>query len=390
VSQRSFVLFAVLLIAADLLGQARVIRVGLLRDKTVQKAVVMTHRGVYDVFTDGERKAQVTSHDGLKVEVGNGRLICRTLSSTYTAKERIEFRSRQANSAFRMRSMDHRMAERAYEGGLEVTLENGALRLVNVVPLEEYVAGVVQSEAGRHHHLEYYKLQAVSCRTYALSNQRKHLDQGFEVCDRVHCQVYHGRNHTDTIAQAVLETRNMVMVDADIRLIHATFHSNCGGETLNAEDVWSKSEPYLQATTDTFCLAGSHATWQKRVPRKDWVAYLKRAYGVNTASSADLFPLLDHHPTCRGIYMNQREPLVPLKQVRADWKLNSTYFTLHEEGENVVFEGRGFGHGVGVCQEGAMEMARRGFSFVDILHYYYAEVHLVDLASLDFFRDIGQ
>ncbi|MCB0781115.1 MAG: hypothetical protein KDC03_16595, partial [Flavobacteriales bacterium] len=86
-SQRSFVLFAVLLIAADLLGQARVIRVGLLRDRTVQKAVVMTHRGVYDVFTDGERKAQVTSHDGLKVEVSNGRLVCRTLSSTYTARE---------------------------------------------------------------------------------------------------------------------------------------------------------------------------------------------------------------------------------------------------------------------------------------------------------------
>ena len=126
------------------------------------------------------------------------------------------------------------------------------------------------------------------------------------------------------------------------------------------------------------------------MPRRDWVAYLKRAYGVNTTSSADLFPLLDYEPTCRGVYMNQREPLVPLKQVRADWKLNSTFFSLHEVGEDVVFEGRGFGHGVGVCQEGAMEMARRGFGFVDILHYYYAEVHLVDLGSLDFFRDIGQ
>ena len=207
-------LLPVLLAAGTVLAQGRSLRVGLLRDRTVSKAVVMTYRGVYDVFADGEHKAQVTSHDGLKVEVSNGRLVCRTLSSTYTARERIEFRSRQANSAFRMRSMDHRMAERAYEGGLEVSLENGALRLVNVVPLEEYVAGVVQSEAGRHHHLEYYKLQAVSCRTYALTNQRKHLDQGFAVCDLVHCQVYHGRNHTDTIAQAVLETRNMVMVDA--------------------------------------------------------------------------------------------------------------------------------------------------------------------------------
>ena len=119
--------------AADLLGQARVIRVGLLRDKTVQKAVVMTHRGVYDVFADGERKAQVTSHDGLKVEVGNGRLIAGP-SAARTRPGRIEFRSRQANSAFRMRSMDHRTAERAYEVALSDPLENGALRLVNVVP----------------------------------------------------------------------------------------------------------------------------------------------------------------------------------------------------------------------------------------------------------------
>ena len=83
----------------------------------------------------------------------------------------------------------------------------------------------------------------------------------------MHCQVYHGRNHTDTIAQAVLETRNMVMVDADIRLIHATFHSNCGARR-STRRTSGASQTLPQATTDTFCLAGSHATWRSAFPER--------------------------------------------------------------------------------------------------------------------------
>ena len=69
--------------------------------------------------------------------------------------------------------------ERDYSGSIEVSRSGGSLLLVNNVPIEEYVAGVVQSEAGDHKGLEYYKLQAVSCRTYAITNIRKHLPDGF-------------------------------------------------------------------------------------------------------------------------------------------------------------------------------------------------------------------
>jgi stage II sporulation protein D len=76
-----------------------------------------------------------------------------------------------------------------------------------------------------------------------------------------------------------------------------------------------------------------------------------------------------------------------LERVRADWKFNSAYFTIWPNGDQVVFEGRGFGHGVGLCQEGAMRMAESGYDFSAILHHYFADVHLVDLGSIDFFRD---
>lgn len=377
-------------LVGTVVAQQRDMRVGLLQDLKVKRCMVMTKRGVYDVFVDGKKVTQITSVDGLKVERTSNGLVCKTLSQTFSGKQSIDLRSRQKDSAFRLRSLDHKMAERAFDGSLEVRIAGDALLLVNNVDLERYVEGVVLSEAGRHQYLEYYKLQAVSCRTYALTNQRKHIPEGFQVCDRVHCQVYKGRNFVDSIAQAVMETRNMVLVDSDIRLIHATFHSNCGGETTNAEDVWSKEEVYLRGTVDTFCVAGEHARWTRRIPRQEWLRYLKGTHQVDITSSAQLFPLLDQEPSCRGIYLNTTPPLIPLKQVRADWKLNSAYFSIRSDAEYVVLEGRGFGHGVGVCQEGAMEMARKGFTFTDILHYYYAEVHLVDLGSLDFFRDLGR
>ena len=184
-------------------------------------------------------------------------------------------------------------------------------------------------------------------------------------------------------------TRDLVVVDADIHLIHATFHSNCGGETMNAEDVWSKSEPYLVSTMDTFCLHSPHASWEKSIPRAKWLSYLSKTYGVNTDDSNIVASVTDHVPECRELYLSNISPEVPLAEVRREFDLRSAYFSIHPDGDMVVLEGRGFGHGVGLCQEGAMRMARDGFNYSDILHYYFANVHLVKLQNLDFFRDDG-
>ena len=158
---------------------------------------------------------------------------------------------------------------------------------------------------------------------------------------------------------------------------------------MNAEDVWSKAEPYLQGTVDTFCLAQPHATWRRSIGKAQWLNYLASTYGLRLDDKDAVREVLDQNPRCRELYLTARRPLIPLKQVRDDWKLNSTYFFIHAEGDSVVFDGRGFGHGVGLCQEGAMEMARDGYDFNDILHHYYRDVHLIDLGNLEFFREDG-
>jgi len=376
-----------ILLVLPVLGQERNVRIGLLQGRTVKGLTIMSAKGNCVVYADGERKGEVQANDGLRIDVVAGGLSAKSLGLAFTAKKRIEVVPRLADGGFRMRTAEQKPLERTYDGSLEVSVAAGALKLINTVPLEAYTAGVVQAEAGNYHHAEYYKLQSVSCRTYALSNQRKHLPDGFELCDAVHCQVYHGRSRNDSIHLAVRETKGLVLVDADIRLIHATFHSNCGGETVNAEDVWSKSEPYLRATADTFCLAAPQATWEKTMSRAEWLGYLKRKHKVGELAGNDLEAVLNHDPMCRDLYLGNTASLIPLKQVRADLKLRSTFFSVSTDGDVVRLRGRGFGHGVGLCQEGSMRMAKAGRSYTDILHHYYTDVHLVDITTLDFFRE---
>ena len=386
--RKSLLLLAVLLCSSASFAQYRDIRVGLLRDITTRQLLVMGDGGPLTIWADGKQVGSLQADDGLVLHYTTTGITGKSLELDVSAKTSLVFRS-PMGKGFRIRSTKPRTSERDYPGSLEVRRANGAFLLIATVPLEEYVAGVVQAEAGKGHDIEYYKLQAVSCRTYALANARRHAAEGFEVCDLTHCQVFKGRNTLDTIRQAVTLTRDMVVVDANIRLIHATFHSNCGGETMDAEDLWSKSEPYLVSTTDTYCLHSPHAVWRKAVLRSTWLAYLKNKFGVPTEDSAVAARFTNDVPVCRDIYLANAWPQVPVEKVRTDMGFRSAFFSMRAEGDSVIFDGRGFGHGVGLCQEGAMRMARDGFSYTDILHHYFAEVHLVDLQNLDFFRDDG-
>lgn len=364
------------------------VRIGLLHQTPTKQLMVMGDGGPLTVWVDGKHAAELSSTDGLVLKWVEGGIHARSLLLDLHARKNITFRS-PVGRGFRMRNMAPKGAERAYPGSLEVTRAGGFLKLVATVPLEEYVAGTVMSEAGNGHWMEYYKLQAVSCRTYALANKRRHAGEGFELCDATHCQVFLARNRVDSIRQAVALTRDLVVVDSDIRLIHATFHSNCGGETMNADEVWSKSEPYLISTLDTFCLHEPHAVWQQVFPRAKWLNYLRKEYGVDTSDSNVVASVTNYNPGCRDLFLANISPLVSLLRVRKDLQLRSAYFSIRPEGDTVVLDGRGFGHGVGMCQEGAMHMARTGYSYSQILHHYFANVHLVKLQNLDFFRDEG-
>ncbi len=386
---RSLVIFAIALFAFTVRAQERFVHAGILRHLELTQLLVMSTVGPLTVLIDGAPAGELSAKDGLRIALVDGKLSAKSLSRAFPPTQKVILRS-SGRGMLHVSSLGTSATERDYPGSIEITRAGELLLVVNQVPIEDYVAGVVQSEAGDNKGLEYYKLQAVSCRTYAITAARRHQPEGFAVCDGTHCQVYKGSCRIDSIKQAVRATKDLVVVDAEIHPIQATFHSNCGGETTNSEDVWSKSERYLVSAIDTFCRQQPHATWRKTMPRVKWLDYLHRTFGLDLADSASVHAVTTFAPQCRFLYIDGASAPILLTKVRADQKFNSALFTIWTNGDEVVFDGRGFGHGVGLCQEGAMRMARLGIPFTDILHQYFAEVHLVDLHTIDFFRDEGR
>ena len=298
---------------------------------------------------------------------------------------------------------------RTYDDGLKLIVSGGSFWIINQVGLENYVAGVAEAEGGGSiYNLEYFKVQAIICRTYALNNFRKHLEEeGFNLCDKVHCQAYRGRCKSYLILQAITQTCGIVIMDADTNLITAAFHSNCGGQTVNSEHIWTYPLSYLKSIKDPYCNNGLNARWEKTIPKNKWNNYLhkKKYYPVKRktvpvdSSSSMEDALLDvrettpaHNSSSLSFTQNTRKlylyDSIPLKFVRTDFKLKSTFFSVEDNGETVHLKGKGFGHGVGLCQEGAMQMAKQGHSYEEIIKFYYTNVKIIHFDELIKLKEI--
>ena len=109
-----------------------------------------------------------------------------------------------------------------FDDDLRVFMLDNRLEFINDVDLDHYVAGVVEAEAGYNLPLEYYKLQAILCRTYALKNLSRHQHEGFNLCDKVHCQVYHHKCGVNDVVKSTASTSGLVVVDHDLELINTS------------------------------------------------------------------------------------------------------------------------------------------------------------------------
>ena len=248
--------------------------------------------------------------------------------------------------------------------------------------MEHYVAGVVESEGGIKKNVEFLKLQAIISRTYAISNLRKHIkEEAFNLCDNVHCQLYRGRCTNSLIMMATSQTNGDIIIDQHNKPISAAFHSNCGGKTVNSEDVWSIETSYLKSVKDTFCLKQSHAKWIKKIPVNKWLEYLSANYNYPVTDSLMKKEALSYKQKTRQVYFDEN-PNIHLKKIRSDFKFNSTFFSLDQQGDTLIFNGNGYGHGVGLCQEGAMKMVDYGWTLKKIIQFYYKDVTIINITEL--------
>lgn len=259
--------------------------------------------------------------------------------------------------------------QRTYEGDLEVKpLKNGNLQIVNDVEFETYIAGVVQSEIYGDHS-DIFRIQAIISRTWALRNIQKHRNDDYNFCDQVHCQAYLNRCIRPDIMMGAIQSSGETLVDENGDLIDTPFHSNSGGQTANSEDVWRAALPYLRSVEDTFSFRMRQSDWVKNISLDRWLNYFAKTHKINIQDSANLDTLLHFTQDRRCA----RILGVPLTRVRVDFQLKSTFFSVKVDSasNSVILNGHGYGHGVGLSQEGAIRMVRLGYSYDSILHHYY-------------------
>ena len=261
--------------------------------------------------------------------------------------------------------------------------------VTRAISLEDYVLGVVAAEGSTEMESEALKALAVASRTYAVKNLRRHAVDGHDFCTTTHCQRFlspdplaGGLQISSAISQAVRETAGQVMRDKDGRIVDSYFSASCGGATANIGTLWGVKAPsYLIGASDEYCLTMPHHTWR------------------DVISSADLLRALESDPRTKvggsltNVAVSRRDASGRAELITIDgarrrtvkgwdlkivvgralgWNLlKSSRFEISRSGSDYVFRGSGFGHGLGLCQEGAHVMARRGAGYQQILAKYF-------------------
>ena len=271
---------------------------------------------------------------------------------------------------------------RNYRGSFVVYSVKGKLKVINELNIDSYVEGVIKGEAGYGYSLEYYKVQAVISRTYALNHQ-KHKREGYDLCDHTHCQVYKGISYNKTINKAVFQTSEEVIVDSNLNYINTLFHSNCGGQTVTTDYVWLKKLPSIESVKDTFCNNSSQANWRKTISKQTWIHYLANKTGKSESYIKSRN--LNFNQFNRKKYLKIAGKYIKLTEIRKYFRLKSTYFSVHDIGDKIVLIGKGFGHGAGLCQEGGIVMAK-SYTYKDVLRYYYKDISILSIEKLEYYQ----
>lgn len=353
----------------------------------VQSFTFSPDAGVYSIWANGVEILNSVKFPIIKFSYVNDSIEVKTFESFIGKYKRIKITSSNETSSFRFKMISPDRKPRFYQDNLIIDVEAGNLKCINEISLDNYIAGVVQAESGRRAFEEFYKVQAILARTFALSHIQKHALEGFSLCDYTHCQAYFGKTTELEIMKAVTDTKGKVVVDDNLNLIDAAFHSNSGGQTVNSEDVWGSKLPYLRSVNDTFSIKMPNARWERKMSKEDWLSYLKLKHNYPIQDSNARWLAITFKQDSRKSYIEANNVKVPLKNVRSDLQLKSTFFTIIPQGDSLIFKGRGFGHGVGMCQEGAMRMAKLGYKHTEVINFYYKNIQLIDLHKLNFFKD---
>jgi len=269
-----------------------------------------------------------------------------------------------ANSVFCLK-------EKCYSGRLRVVADGGGFHYINILSVEEYLVSVVGHEMSPTWPIEALKAQAVVARTYVLERIGREQKDLYDIGVTTKDQVYGGRIDKDkNVREAVHKTESQILTyHGDIAKVF--FHSCCGGETASAGEVWKEEIPYLKNRRCEF----------RESPEYNWMVVITRREFEGKFSLRDLGSVKVASRTKSNraetivISAGGKEIKVTASQFRSllgAEKIRSTRFAVDMEGGQVVVRGKGYGHGVGLCQWCARIMAeKQSMQYRSILQYFF-------------------
>ncbi|MBI4238119.1 MAG: SpoIID/LytB domain-containing protein [Deltaproteobacteria bacterium] len=264
-------------------------------------------------------------------------------------------------------------------GTLQIFRTSGQLFAIESLPLEQYLLGVLAGEMQANWPRESLRAQAVAARSYAVAQflGRATESRPYDLLASTEDQVYRpGFVPPATIVDAVQSTNGEVL-RSDEQVLKVYFHSCCGGQTTSAANVWgARAAPGTTRVTDPYCRRAPHARWELRLSRAELEARLSRA-GVITpgVQAIEMEHDADDARTARVRLLTEGGAVTiaanDFRRALGFHELKSTWFDNRRRRDQWIFRGRGFGHGVGLCQWGAKAMAEQGKGYREILEFYY-------------------
>jgi len=295
-------------------------------------------------------------------------------------------------------------SEKKYRGSIIFTGENQGFSVINYIAVEDYLRGVVPLEIGvrQQSDFEALKAQAVAARTYTLARVLKNFSNDYDLLPTVADQVYGGSNCEYELSDsAVLQTQGIVIVKNDGELVNAFYHATCAGKTAAIDEVW-RSQPDnslvsrsdLRADGTAFCSFANSYSWKEtwtinqfsEILRKysrlsnemPFDGIVKQVSVVSRTPSGRVAELLVVSDKGTFRYGKDKVRFVMRTPTKDEGILKSARFDIKIENNHVIATGFGYGHGIGMCQNGALSRAKVGQNYSEILKAYYTDIDFSD------------
>jgi stage II sporulation protein D len=263
--------------------------------------------------------------------------------------------------------------------------QNGDLWVINELPLEQYLVGLINCEISSQWPWEAVKAQAVVARTYATFQKGNRLGELFDLDSRVIDQVYEGIDREDGRSRRAVKETDRELLLYQGQPIFAVYHACCGGKTESPEHMWPGDYPYLKSIACNLCLDSPFFLWNYQADSDTLSKALKS--GGFSGSRVLGIEVSERSQTRRVLQVSIQSEKRPLEVSGKEFRrllgydqLRSTNFIVNASGGAFLFSGLGWGHGAGLCQWGAKGMAEGGADYRSILKYYYQKVDIGKLS----------